>query len=121
MHPASLETLLPEIEHEHKCIHFYEDQNVSPCTHRSKYFLIIIQADSQHFVVQLIGSHSSKDPSKHRSKYLTSREFPYLDRRAIVPVKKVRLGQSLVASDGNDLPDLNNVQGDVYYMFPKAR
>ena len=39
-----------------------------------------------------------------------------------MPVKTARLGQStLTASDGTDLPDLNNVQGDVYYMFPKAR
>ena len=39
-----------------------------------------------------------------------------------MPVKTVRLGQpKATASDGTNLPDLNNVQGDVYYMFPKAR
>ena len=39
-----------------------------------------------------------------------------------MPVKTVRLGQpKATASDGTLLPDLNNVQGDVYYMFPKAR
>ena len=49
-------------------------------------------------------------------------KYPYLDRRAIVPVKTVRLGQPKAKSfEGTELPDLNNVQGDVYYMFPKAR
>ena len=39
-----------------------------------------------------------------------------------MPVKTVRLGQpKRTASDGTELPDLNNVQGDVYYMFPKVR
>ena len=96
-----------------KCVHFYEDQDVSPCTQRSsKYFIIIIQADSQHFVFQFIGSSRSQQSSK----------FPFLERRAIVPVKTVRIGKpEAKASDGTELPDLNNVQGDVYYMFPKAR
>lgn len=39
-----------------------------------------------------------------------------------MPVKSVRLGKPKAkAVDGTELPDLNNVQGDVYYRFPKAR
>ena len=39
-----------------------------------------------------------------------------------MPVKTARIGKfEAVASDGTELPDLKNVQGDVYYMFPKAR
>ena len=39
-----------------------------------------------------------------------------------MPVETVRVGKpKSKASDGTSLPDLNNVQGDVYYMFPKAR
>ena len=41
----------------------------------SKYFLIVIQADSQRFVFKSIGNRSKQ-----------SDKFPFLDRRAIVPV-----------------------------------
>ncbi|THU91463.1 Dyp-type peroxidase [Dendrothele bispora CBS 962.96] len=41
----------------------------------------------------------------------------YLHRRAIVPAETLRLGE--IAGDGTALPDLDNVQGDVYFMFPK--
>jgi hypothetical protein len=92
---------------------FLQGSGCKFCAQRSKYFLIIIQADSQRFVFQFIGYNLSKQNGK----------FPYLDRRAIVPVKTVRcIGKpKAAASDGTELPDLNNVQGDVYYMFPKAR
>lgn len=99
----------------HKCVHFYQDQDVSPCTQRSRYFLITIQADSQRFVFQLVGN-----PGSDRSKL--NGEFPFLERRAIVPVKTARIGKhKAMALDGTPLPDLNNVQGDIYFMFPKVR
>ena len=41
----------------------------------SKYFLIVIQADSQRFVFQSISNRSKQ-----------SDKFPFLDRGAIVPV-----------------------------------
>jgi len=48
--------------------------------------------------------------------------IPFLDRRAVVPVKKARIGRPEArALDGTELPDLNNVQGDVYYGFPKNK
>ena len=112
MPPGSLQRRPPHHDITLKCVHFYEDRNESPRTQRFKYLLIIIQADSQRFVFQFIGSYVSQQ----------SGEFPFLDRRAIVPVETVRVGKpKSKASDGTSLPDLNNVQGDVYYMFPKAR
>ncbi|EFI27470.1 hypothetical protein CC1G_15505 [Coprinopsis cinerea okayama7 len=42
-----------------------------------------------------------------------STKLPYLQRRAIVPVD-VRPGRT-----PGQLPDMANVQGDIYYMFPK--
>ncbi|KAK7051605.1 hypothetical protein VNI00_004584 [Paramarasmius palmivorus] len=43
-----------------------------------------------------------------------------LKRRALVPVPHVLLGEhKTTADDGTPLPDLNNVQGDVIFMFPK--
>ena len=50
----------------------------------SKYFIIVLQADSQKFVFQSIGSNRFKQS-------LQSRKFPFLDRRAIVSVNTVRL------------------------------
>ena len=83
----------------HKCIHFYKDQDVnydvSPCTQRSKYFLIIIQADSQRFVFQFIRSNLPEQIGKFK--------FPFLDWRAIVPVKTVRIEEpKAAASDGTE-------------------
>ncbi|KAI3611319.1 hypothetical protein WG66_002137 [Moniliophthora roreri] len=43
-----------------------------------------------------------------------------LQRRAIVPHQTLLYGEHMkAADDGTPLPDLNNVQGDVYFMFPK--
>jgi hypothetical protein len=45
-----------------------------------------------------------------------------LHRRAIVPDQTYLLGgHKEKAQDDTALPDLKNVQGDVYFMFPKAR
>ena len=49
----------------------------------SKYFLIVLQADSQRFVFQSIGSNRFKQS-------LQSRKFPFLDRRAIVSVSALK-------------------------------
>ncbi|KAK7463479.1 hypothetical protein VKT23_006828 [Stygiomarasmius scandens] len=43
----------------------------------------------------------------------------FLHRRAIVPRQSLLLGEHPKEADGTPLPDLNNVQGDVYFMFPK--
>ncbi|ESK95378.1 hypothetical protein Moror_3816 [Moniliophthora roreri MCA 2997] len=43
-----------------------------------------------------------------------------LQRRAIIPHQALLDGEpKKTADDGTPLPDLNNVQGDVYFMFPK--
>lgn len=48
------------------------------------------------------------------------KDIKYLERRAIIPAK---LGASTSRTSNGltaPLPDLDNVQGDIYYMFPKA-
>ena len=50
-----------------------------------------------------------------------NRRFPYLKRRAIIPAKAhLGTGDKKKEVDPDCKVDLNNVQGDVYYMFPKA-
>jgi Dyp-type peroxidase family len=52
---------------------------------------------------------SDTDPSDSQRK---TPKFKYLERRAIIPAK--------APTDADiALPDLDNVQGDIYYMFPK--
>jgi hypothetical protein len=44
-----------------------------------------------------------------------------LTRRALVPVLNVLLGDlRTIFDDGTPLPNLNNVQGDAIFMFPKV-
>ena len=42
--------------------------------------------------------------------------YKYLHRRAIVPHKAL----SDVKTEASDLPVIDNVQGDVYFIFPKV-
>ena len=44
-----------------------------------------------------------------------------LARRALVPFLNILLGDlKSIADDGTPLPNLNNVQGDPIFMFPKV-
>jgi hypothetical protein len=45
--------------------------------------------------------------------------FEHLGRRSILPLVP-RPGVKRTAGEVGDLPDLNNVQGDVVYLFPKV-
>ena len=50
-----------------------------------------------------------------------TQKFRFLHRRAIVPHQTFLYGEHMTnAEDGTPLPDLNCVQGDVYFMFPKV-
>ncbi|KDR79158.1 hypothetical protein GALMADRAFT_208622 [Galerina marginata CBS 339.88] len=47
-------------------------------------------------------------------------KYKFLKRRAIVPHPTLLAGKPIKKDeDGNDLPNLDNVQGDIYFMFPK--
>ena len=50
-------------------------------------------------------------------------KLPFLKRRAIVPRQRFINAPPVIdpGAAGPDTPDLDNVQGDVYFMFPKVK
>lgn len=79
--------------------------------------------DSQHWVFRLVGSGGGGDDDKgpttdddDKGPDSGSRSHPYLDRRAV----RIQ-SDSDVFKKSPALPDIDNVQGDVFMMFPKVR